>query len=125
MNNRLKFKALYEGELHQVYKLSLSDNQVTIGLKRFPFIQDVTPEALLQWTGRKDVNGIDVYEGDYNKDGDCVVWCNECNGWQFGGYDAESNQIYQNCHRCDGDFDFQEAIEDFEYFGNIFLEACR
>lgn len=71
-----------------------------------------------QFTGNKDKNGKDVYEGDFDADGNVVVWCEKCNGWEFGALDIPTNEICIPCHRCDGNFFFEDHISDFEVIGN-------
>lgn len=74
---------------------------------------------VLEWTGFKDIKGNDIYEGDYDSDGNMVVFCDNCAGWQFGLIDIPSKDLCINCHACDGDFFFQDHLGEFEIFGNI------
>lgn len=75
---------------------------------------------IVQFTGNKDKNGIEIYEGDFDSDGNCVLWCENCNGWEFAQLDVPTKDICIPCHRCDGNFFFEDHINDFEKIGNIF-----
>lgn len=69
MNRQLKFKALYENKLHDVFGISFPDLMVYIPLQRFPFIQKVKAYELIQFVDKADVNGYEIFEGDYDNDG--------------------------------------------------------
>ena len=71
-----------------------------------------------QFTGLLDVNGRRIYEGDYDKDGNVVVWCETCHGWQFALCDFETKGIL-NCHNCEGNFMFLDNIQDCVITGSI------
>ena len=75
--------------------------------------------------GNKDKNGNEVYQGDFDTDGTVVVWCEKCNGWEFGALDIPTNEICIPCHRCDGNFFFEDQISDFEVIGNICQNDIR
>jgi len=66
-----------------------------------------------------EINGVFMYSGDYDKDGNCVVWCEKCVGFEFGAIDTTTKEIFIPCHRCEGNFFFQDHIEEFEIIGNI------
>lgn len=75
---------------------------------------------ILHSTSKFGKNGIEIYEGDYDEDGNCVSWCDECNGWEFSQIDFPTADIIINCHRCDGNFFFQDIIHEFEIVGNLY-----
>jgi len=79
----------------------------------------IVPNSLSQFINQKDKNGKKIFEGDYDADGNCIVWCNECNGFEFAGIEVETKEQYIPCHRCDGNFFFQDQINDFEIVGNV------
>ena len=79
----------------------------------------VLKNTVCQYTGFTDKNGKKVFEGDYDKDGNCVVFCDECHGWQFGEIDIPTKDICIPCHNCDGNFMIGDWIEKFEVIGNI------
>ena len=58
-------------------------------------------------------NGKIFWEGDYDKDGDVIVWCDKCFGWQFSNIDTD-------CCNCNGEYSFIQMIAFFEPKGNIF-----
>lgn len=80
---------------------------------------EVIPSTVGQFTGLTDNNGTRIFEGDYDSNGIMVTWCNNCNGWEFAGIDIPTKDICIPCHRCDGNFFFEDHINDFELIGNI------
>lgn len=79
----------------------------------------VDKDSVCQFINHRDKNGKKIFEGDYDADGNCIVWCQECNGFEFSGIDSETKEQYLSCHRCDGNFFFQDHINNFEIIGNI------
>ena len=82
-------------------------------------ILSVVPETVGQYTGLTDKNGKKIFEGDYDADGNCIVWCDNCNGFEFAALDVPTKDICISCHRCDGNFFFGDQINDFEIVGNV------
>lgn len=80
----------------------------------------VQPESLIQFINKTDKKQKYIFEGDYDADGNCIAWCNECNGFELAGIDIETKEQYLPCHRCDGNFFFQDIADDFEIIGNIY-----
>ena len=79
----------------------------------------VNNETVCQYAGFTDKNGKKVFEGDYNEDGFCLVFCDECHGLQFAQLDQPTKDICMPCHACDGNFLLGDVINDFEVIGNI------
>jgi len=80
---------------------------------------EVDPNSLSQYINKKDKNGKKVFEGDYDEDGNFVIWCDECSSFEFGGVDLDTKEVYVTCYRCQGDFSLNDYIDDFEIIGNI------
>ena len=80
---------------------------------------NIDHETVGQYTGVPDVNGKKIFEGDHDKDGNCVVFCERCNGWQFAQIDIQTKDVCIPCHCCDGNFMFNDIINQFEITGNI------
>lgn len=76
----------------------------------------VNIETLCQFVGI--ANGFEVYEGDYDADGNMVYWCEEEFAWQFAQIDIPTGDII-NCHSCEGNFLFLDHWNDFKPVGNI------
>lgn len=79
----------------------------------------VDRNTVCQYINQVDKSGAKIFEGDYDSDGNCVIWCNKCNGFEFAQLDIPSKDICIPCHRCDGNFFFEDHISDFEIIGNI------
>jgi len=103
MKREIKFRAWYENKMHRVISYHIETGMVTIPLMRFPFTQDVVPEAVVEYTGLKDENGEEIYEGDIMKvidpmgedDNQCVAELEKgCYSYEsargFGDYDITS-----------------------------------
>ena len=79
----------------------------------------VDENTVTQYINQKDKNCKKIFEGDFDNDGNCVVWCDNCNGFEFAQLDVPTKDVCIPCHRCDGNFFFGDHINDFEIVGNI------
>jgi hypothetical protein len=109
-----------EGDLvHDAFDGTSMTMPVGIAPKNsYPF--PVHPDSVGQFTGEVDINGVKAFEGHCDKDGNAIVFCQHCNGWQFSQFDFESGETVIPCHSCDGNFMFQDHIKNFEITGNTF-----
>ena len=80
---------------------------------------EVDTKTVSQFINKIDKNGKKIFEGDFDNDGNCVVWCDNCNGFEFAQLDVPTKDIWIPCHRCDGNFFFGDHINNFEIVGNV------
>jgi uncharacterized phage protein (TIGR01671 family) len=75
--------------------------------------------TLLQFTGLRDKNGVEIYEGDYFR--------NTESGSVFEVYFAENCACYRAKRRDGWHFDLQQLypIDNWEVIGNIYEEASE
>lgn len=60
----------------------------------------------------------DIYEGDYDAEGNMIDYCDSCMGYQFFQIDIPTKDVI-GCHNCDGDFMLHDYLSEFEPIGNI------
>lgn len=123
ISGKLVYGDLIHGVGYKAGKVYILPNKENLAYVKYCDPLDgvcVDAETIGQFTGLQDQTGKDVYEGDFDSDGNIVIWCNECCGWQFGQIDIPTNEIVINCHNCDGNFMFQDLIKEFEIIGNRF-----
>ena len=111
MKREIKFRAWYENKMHRVISYHIESGMVTIPLMRFPFTQDVVPDAIIEYTGLNDNNGKEIYEGDLVKlyEADYSVI------WKDGAYHLS----YPGSNQCGNQFT-QDRAKRFEVIGNIY-----
>ena len=111
MNREIRFRAWNEEEktmvdLEKITPLALSDGmntQLSIMGGGGVFIPFLPNFKIMQFTGLKDKNGIDIYEGDVIKDCDdgysSIVWM--FNGWRRSDhdeFDGIEDEVIGNIH---------------------------
>jgi len=91
-----------------------------IGIRVLGVFNEVKPETVGQFTGLKDKNGRDVFEGAMEKHGDIVHWCSNSASWQLACYDFPTKEIiFCHCYNCEGNFSLSELNNEIEIIGNI------
>ena len=91
MNREIKFEYGFisvNGLVKKVYHLHEIPN-----IQQKCDVWNVLPiKYVRQFVGHKDKNGVEIFEGDYDSDGNCVRWCQTCNGWEFSAIDITTDQ---------------------------------
>lgn len=77
---------------------------------------EIIPESVCQMF---KYDGKTYWEGDYNENGEMLVFCDSCMGLQFAQVDIPTKDVVIKCHNCDGNFMFHDAINNFKPIGNI------
>jgi len=118
-----KAKSVDTGEWYESMTISKGTSESTKDLLLMEIDEDnwieIIPDSLSQYINKKDKNGKKVFEGDYDEDGNFVIWCDKCSSFEFGGVDLELKEVHTTCYRCEGDFSLFDSIDDIEIIGNI------
>ena len=119
MQRELKFKAKNK-KGNWIFGMPTYDFIYIINEDQYDSVDnyEIIPETLCQYSGMKDKNGVEAFEGDYDKNGNILIFCEECHGWQFGQLDTPSKEVVF-CNNCEGNFMFLDHLPDFEIIGNI------
>jgi uncharacterized phage protein (TIGR01671 family) len=77
---------------------------------------------IMQFTGLKDKNGKEIYEGDILEENMFVKWCDEQGSYELFLY-AFNDDGSDYCLACGGDMHWYEVAErpcPYEVIGNIY-----
>ncbi len=127
MKREILFKAKYKNTGKWLYGdlfTGLNDEMyistfVKIGTTTKAQVKMIDKNTICQFINQKDKNGEKIFEGDYDADGNCIIWCENCNGFEFAAIDVPTKEICVPCHRCDGNFFFSDQINNFVIIGNV------
>ena len=103
MSRVIKFRAWHNGEGSMIDWDYIIDDGILPYFSSDSYI-------LMQYTGLKDKDGREIYEGDVPDGiwGDNVVqWCEHCHGWSLGIAEIEGY-----CHQCEGDIMWLDFVAD-------------
>lgn len=77
----------------------------------------VHPDSTGQFVRR--ANSKDLYEGDYDSDGNMLEWCENCTSFAFKQIDIPTGDVCF-CHNCEGNFSLLEHIDEFKPVGKYY-----
>jgi len=103
----IKFRAWHQ-------KVKIMSDSFNVWDMQLPGIEIDRGGILMQYTGLKDKNGVEIYEGDITNFG-VIEWCENI-GFDGGG----GNHSGFYFKRCAGELEYHDNMDECEVIGNIY-----
>lgn len=112
MNRPIKFRAFADGKMHEVRAISFTEAGDVHRILDSEGVQRV-PEALLQFTGLRDKNGKEIYEGNV------VRWDDQSGGKYWRVAQVYYDDFGRLCYEFLPSTTTKQLIGDIWYQGNF------